>query len=604
MAKGSQKTKPIRRDIPPPASDPENSRRPSLDRTLGSRLGLPLLLAAIAFLAYWPSLKSDFVYDAHIIIMEEGFVTSPANLPALFSLKVLGSNLFLKARPGQMLYLMLNAAIWGRNPWGYHLSGNLLHAANAALLFILARRLIRVELPGLMEAHFVRAQLAAAAVTLIFALHPLATEPVAAISYSSDLLVTFFTLLALLAAAVFRPENIRSALLAGGVGVCCAFAAVTCKESGVSVVMLLVVYWFLFRRKEAKGPWLCLLGSALLATVAFMAARLSLNPPSGQPLTYLGGSFPRVFLIQPSLWVFMMGKLLWPTGLSADYTVENVSGLPVALALGILAVVFVLQSWLATRSRIGALGVAIYWVGLGTVSNFVPLFRPLADRYYYLPLAGVALQLLALLLFTLPLRDGFWAALALCLVALVPLAFLTVTREAVFASDFSLWSDTLQVSPRSALAHDKLGVALFQKGQVNDAVAQFQKALAIDPNHLKAHNNLGDALLHMGRLDEAMTQYQAALAIDPTFAIAHYNLGGTLWQKGQVDEAMAEFQKTVGLDPRFAQAYYYLGLTLAQKGRTDEAIAQFREALRLKPDYAEAQKSLAEALQKTTPGNP
>ena len=64
---------------------------------------------------------------------------------------------------------------------------------------------------------------------------------------------------------------------------------------------------------------------------------------------------------------------------------------------GVLAVVVSLQAWLISKSRMGALGVAIYWLGLATVSNFVPLNRIVADRFYYVPLAGVATQMLAVL---------------------------------------------------------------------------------------------------------------------------------------------------------------------------------------------------------------
>ena len=116
---------------------------------------MALLLAVVAFLVYWPSLKSDFVYDARVEIIDEGFITSLSNLPAVLSLKVLGMNLTLGPRPGQILYLMLIAAVCGKEPFGYHLSSNLLHAANVALLFVLLCRLIATEITGLArEWHF------------------------------------------------------------------------------------------------------------------------------------------------------------------------------------------------------------------------------------------------------------------------------------------------------------------------------------------------------------------------------------------------------------------------------------------------------------------
>ncbi len=605
-------------------------------------IGAALLLAVVTFLVYWPSLKSDFVYDARIEILHEGFITSLANLPAVLSLKVLGMNLMIGSRPGQLLYLMLIAAISGRQPFGYHLCSNLLHAANVALLFVLLYRLIATELTGLGKSGIMKAQLAMAAVTLIFALHPVVVESVAEVSFSSSLLVTFFTLLALLAATAFRPDNFRSAMMMGTLGTLCAFAAVTSKESGVAAAALLIIYWFLFRRRETKLPWLLFLAAAMTVTVAFLAARFLWAPPASPgmaPLVYLGGSFFQVFTIQPRLWVFMMGKLVWPSQLSVDYTEENVAGLSMFLTLAILIVVVLLQAWLAWKSRTGALGVAIYWLGLATVSNFIPLYRPLADRFYYLPLAGVAMQLLALLLMLVKSNRGFWMTVVPLLVAILPLTFLTLTREDVFADEVSLWKDTLQVSPQSAIAHTNLATVLLQKGQLDEAITQFQKALEIRPNYQEAHHNFGLALFQKGRLNEAIIEYKKALEINPTDAESQYNMGIALSQKGEKDEAIAHFQKALEIDPHMAQAYNNLGVIffekgdvdqsmiqyqkalkinpaipqshnnlgniLLQKGQLEDALAQFQEAVRLKPDYANALNSQAKVKellrQKTAP---
>ncbi len=556
---------------------------------------IALLLAVVAFLAYWPSLKSGFVYDGRVEIIQEGFITSLSNLPAVLSLKVLGMNLMLGPRPGQLLYLMLIAAVCGKEPFGYHLCSNLLHAANVALLFVLLQRLIATEITGLTKSVFLKAQLAIVVVTLIFALHPIAVESVAEVSYSSGLLVTFFTLLALLAAMAFRPDNFRIAMIMGSIGAFCTFASVTCKESGIATALLLIVYWFVFRRKEAKLPWLLFLGSAMTVTVIFLAARFLLAPsnPDRVPLNYLGGSFSQVFLIQPGLWVFMMGKLVWPMQFAADYTPAIMFGPSPPVALVILIVVVLLQVLLAYKSRVGALGVAIYWLGLATVSNFVPLYRPVADRFYYLPLAGMAVQLLALFLMVLKSNRGFWMAVVPCMGVILPLTFLTVTRENVFTDELSLWTDILKVNPLSSLAHYNLGAYLTQKGHLDEALIQYQKALEIRPENAEAHYNIGTIFSKKGRIDEAMSQYQQALEINPRQADAHNNLGNILSKKGQVDEAISHYQKALEINPDMSEAHNGLGAAFFQKEQMDEAVVQFQEALRLKPDDNEAQYNLA-----------
>jgi len=592
MAKKSQKKKAGQENALPSELPSKDFRQKSIFRMPASDIWMPFLLAVVTFLIYWPSLKSDFVYDAHIEIMEEGFITSLSNLPAVLSLKVLGMNLMLGSRPGQMLYLMLIAAVCGKNPWGYHLCSNLLHAANVALLFVLLRRLMAAEQTGLTGKNAWKAQLAAIVVTLIFALHPIATESVAAVSYSSDLLVTYFTLLALLAATAFRPDDFQRAMVTGVIGTLCALVAVTCKESGMVAISLLIVYWFLYRRKETKAPWLLFLGAATVVTGAFLAARFLNTSPNVVPATYLGGSFSQVFFVQPRLWAFMMGKLVWPVHLSADYTLENVSGLSTPLALAILVIVVLLQIWLASKSWMGALGVAIYWLGLATVSNFIPLYRFLADRFYYLPLAGVAVQLLALFLLTLKSRWGFWITVLPFMAAVLPLTTLTLARQNVFADTFSLWSDTVQISPFSSNAHDNLGWALFQKGQVDEAVIQFQKALETNSNNAEAYYNLGNVFSKKGQRDKAIEQYQKSLQIDPYFVMAHYNLGNIFLQAGRRDAAIEEFKKALEISPTYVGAHNNLGNALLQMGQIDQAMVQFQEAVKINPNDTDAHNNL------------
>jgi len=583
MAKRSKKKKVIDQHVSPPVSDFKSSL---------SKLWVPLLLAAITFLVYWPSLKFDFVYDARREILEEGFITSLSNLPDILSLKIIGTHLMLKDRPGQAIYMMLIAAIWGKEPFGYHLLSNFLHAVNVALLYVLLRRLIANEMTGLSGNSLFRAQLATVAVTLIFALHPIEVESISEVSYCACLLVNFFTLLALLMATAFRPENFRIAMITGGIGILCAFASIISKESGITTALMLIVYWFLFRRRERKKPWFWFLGFAVAITGAFLVTLFLLSVPNQTPISYLGGSFFQVFWFQPPLWVFMMGKILWPMNLSADYTLENVGDLSTSLALVILFIVVLLQVWLASKSRIGALVVAIYWLGLVTVSNFVPLFRPIADRFYYLPMMGVAMQLLALLLLLVKSRKKFYMGATPLLVAILPLAFLTITRENVFANELSLWSETIRISPFSSIAHNGLGHVYFENGKLDEAMDQFKKTLQINPYYVTAHNNLGLVYFEKGKIDEAIVEYRRALEINPNHAGAHYNLGIALSRKGDVNATIAQYEKTLEITPNDIDVRYNLGVIFMQKGQLDEAITQFQKALTINPGMAEARSNL------------
>lgn len=593
MAKRERKNKKESRDavVSRPVAAP--SPAPHFRWTL---IGLPLLLAAVAFVLYAPSLGAGFVYDGEKEILKEGFVTSPANLPVVFSTKVFAQNITLADRPGALLYLMLNAALWGRNPWGYHLAGNLLHAACAALLFALMRRLVTAEMPGAESRDSVRVLTALVIATLIFAVHPITVEPVSAINYSYDPLVTFFTVTGLLAATFFRPGGGAVSIGWGVLGVVCCFASVACKESGIATSLLLVLYWGLFRQGERRAAWFWFLGAGVAGAMLYLSVRFSAAPQDPNPPKYLGGSLGQMLLIQPRVWVFMMGKLLVPTHLSADYTLENMEGITLAPALVVLAVVVLDQGWLARKSRLGALGVATYWLGLAAVSNFTPLYRFDADRFYYLPLAGVAVQIAAVLLLLLPLRTGFWLAVAPLALAIVPFAWLNLERQKVFLDDFSLWQDTLQVSPQSWTAHTDYGVDLAKRKRYDEAVAQYRKVLSHEPNNADLLNNLANSLSCIGNLTEAQHDYTEAIRLDPAYADPHNGLGNLLVRIGEGAKAEKEYAEAIRLNPNKAEPYNGLGNALAFRGDLVDAAAEYRVALKIEPDYPEAHNGVANAL--------
>jgi Flp pilus assembly protein TadD len=144
--------------------------------------------------------------------------------------------------------------------------------------------------------------------------------------------------------------------------------------------------------------------------------------------------------------------------------------------------------------------------------------------------------------------------------------------------------------------HSKLGSLLVERGQVNEGMAHYQKALVLQPDDAATHYNLGIALAKTGQMDEAIRQYQEALRLKPDYAEAHNNLGGALGMKGQTDEAIHQFQETLRLKPEQADAHFNLAAALSQKGQTDEAIRQLQETLRLKPDYVLAHNNLGSAL--------
>jgi tetratricopeptide (TPR) repeat protein len=483
-------------------------------------LALSGLVALLAFLLYLPSLGSGFVYDAEAQILIGDYLHEPAHFADVLTFRVLGQDVLDGNRPVQLASLMTDALLWGKRPVGYHLTSNLLHAANAGLLFLLLVALARGgKNPCDRRAVFPSAFTAA----LLFAVHPLLVEPVAEVSSREDLLAVFFVL----AATLFGLRALRSAGRAfWGRGAACLLAVLLAcgsKETGVVAPVLLLGCALLFREEGTGRRWALLVAAAFAVAGGFLALRFALQPEESKIFLHqpgrLGGSLAMTLEIQPRIWTFYLRQIFWPATLSADYTPQNVTVISKAWGYGVLGVFVLLQGLAAWKSRLALLGMAIFWAGLAPVSNLIPIYRPVADRYLYLPMAGLAMTVCGLLLFTAPRRKVFLSFLSGLAVVILILAALTWRRQDVFANARNLWADTLAASPQSDTAANNLGYALLEAGEHQAALESFDKAVRLT-NGKKPNVWAGAAvtLEKMGRRREAVEALSRAIALEEIYA--------------------------------------------------------------------------------------
>jgi tetratricopeptide (TPR) repeat protein len=141
-----------------------------------------------------------------------------------------------------------------------------------------------------------------------------------------------------------------------------------------------------------------------------------------------------------------------------------------------------------------------------------------------------------------------------------------------------------------------LGVALQQRGKLDEAIAQYQTAVQLKPGYTAAYYNFANALMQQGKVDQAIAQYQKAVETEPRFTVARLMLANALLQRGKVDEAISQDELAVQTNPEYAEAQYSLGGALLQKGRVDDAISHYQQALQLNPDFAAAHSELAGTL--------
>jgi len=478
-----------------------------------------LALVAITLAVFWPTLSAQFVYDARLQILTGDFIHDPGNWVPVLSGQVLAMDVLDFNRPVQLASLMLDAAVWGRDAFGYHLTSVLLHVVNVVMVWGIARGLSRA---GERQAEGLSYNVSAA---LLFAVHPIVTEAVCEPTFREDLLVAACTLGALLLAMRYDPARTTGdrwrAL--GCAGLC--FLAVASKESGIAAPGVLAVYWWLFRRADPRRFWSLAVGGGKLAAIAFLAARFLLEPAQSAIFEakpqYPGGSFLAAMEIEPRILALYAQLVAFPVNLCADYGLYSVRHLPLPVAVVILAGLVAAAVVAIRADRRMALACAIIVLPLIPVSNLFPIYRAAADRYMYLPMAGVALALGWLL-------DGSWLAARprlrekatiACMAAVVALGMACVERQKVWANPLALWEDTFRKNPVAYTAASGLADSLREAGRLPEAERATREAIRLsDGKRGDPYATLALILDAQGREADAFEAAGKALEVQPNLA--------------------------------------------------------------------------------------
>jgi tetratricopeptide (TPR) repeat protein len=602
---------------------PKLQERPAGPDGKWTVLGVCVLLALAVFAVFGQTLRHEFVnWDDDVYVYQNPVVIKGLTFQGIS--QVFTHRMCDFYHPLTMVSLMLDHQVYGLNAGGYHLTNVLLHAANAVLLFLVLRRLMRLRSDasspqvGLRSNNSIGAVATPAGalwpsafVAAVFALHPLRVESVAWVTERKDVLSGLFFVL-MLGAYVqyvekFKVQSSKSRIWYGLMLLSFTLGLLS-KPSLVTLpfVLLLLDYWPLDRMALAASrstfkilSWLIIekiplfVLSAASSVATIFTQQHMLAPVGGLPL------FSRAGYAAVS-YVVYLGQMIYPAGLAAVYPYPE-KGLPLAevtLAVALLAGLSV--GVLALRRRCPYLVVGWLWY-LGMLVPMIGMVHvgsvARADRFTYLAQLGVYIMLAwAARDLTISWRYGRRMLGVGALSVIAALMVCTWKQTSYWRNSETLWTHTLAYTSGNSIAHNNLGVTLMRSGRLAEALEHYQKALQINPGDADAHINLGNALLQKGNVDEAMAHYQEALEIKPDSAEACYDLGNVLLQKGKVDEAITHYQKALQIKPDYADAQNNLGNALFPKGSVDEAITHYQKALEVKPDSAKAQNNLGNAL--------
>jgi tetratricopeptide (TPR) repeat protein len=608
-----------------PRKQPATSLRTALP--LGALAGAAAI-AVVVFLVYFPSINGGFVLDDNHLLTDALFVKATDG-PYHFWCTIEPVDYW----PMTNTTFWLEWRLWGLHSTGYHVTNLILHIVESWLIWIILRKL---HIPGAFWA------------AMIFTVHPVNVEATAWIAQRKETMAMLFFLLSILwYFKASRPGASEDTAIARSRGEpwervtsssppasspwsliywlsLAAFVLAMLGKGSVAIlpVLLLGIVWWLrpmgtvpifVSTKMGLAPSCPYTRRDIVRIAPFFlvaAAMVWINVwfqthGSGEVIRRYG-FMERLLGAGGAVW-FYLYKALFPIDLCFVYPQWKIEAGEllwwVSLA-GVLAVTAVLWWYRKTWGRPLLFAWGFFGVALLPVLGFTDVgfmkFTLVADRYQHIALIGVIALVSAGL--------GTWqgrarcrprlAAITVAVIAVGMLALLTFRQSSLYRDAKTLYPATLLKNPDCWLVRNNLGGALFEEGQVDEAMHQFRESVRLNPDYADAHSNLAVGLLQKGQYKEAIEHCEAALRLkNNKYPEAHHNLGIALVNVGRLPEAIEHFKNALELTPFYPDAENNLGNALLRTGRLEEAKEHLEKALFLNPGLADAHLNLGVVFQ-------
>ena len=163
------------------------------------------------------------------------------------------------------------------------------------------------------------------------------------------------------------------------------------------------------------------------------------------------------------------------------------------------------------------------------------------------------------------------------------------------AEALTRFDQALALVPAHVEARNNRGLLLLVEHRAAEALACFDEVLRLEPRHL-ARINRGNALAELGALEQAIAEYDRALAMFPNHPGALFNRGNALHAMARYDEAIAAFDRALAAVPRHAEAWNNRATALYALNRHADALASCARAIAVRKDYADAHHNEALSL--------
>lgn len=558
-----------------------------------------LALAFLVGVVFSPIPGFDFVYmDVRREVVDNPYIRdlSGENLKHIFTSRCVTSYY-----PLRTLTYATDHYVWGLNPRGFKLTNGLIHLANVLLLFGLFLRLAQ-HAPG--KSPSVDKWWDVSAATLaagVFAVHPVVVQPVVWVAGREELLMTLGILGCFHCHISARRRGETSGRAASAAvwhvaATCCCAAAALSSAIG-AVTPMLITTWDLVTLARPKLRRILVATSAMWVIGAVTIAIKMLGPPGppnpGAPALV---SVDRLKLVLNG-YRLNLQTLFWPKDLSLSYVWQiPESLLDVRMILAAAAVALTgIALWKLRRQTLILFGLLWFGLALAPTSQIMPHHVSRADRFLYLPLAGLSLAVamgLRSLAGARRRRAAAGGVMLVVVVALPVLSVLSARQVQTWRDGLHVWEHSVKVEPHNSYAHCCLADELVHDRQFERAFEEYGIALWLDPQNVDALSNFAWVLATCE--DRRLRDYDLAVELADSAcryserkdhkalhqgAIVHCAAAGDLLGRGQYERAIQHYRTAIDADPDYDLPRFNLAMVLSSC--PDEKLRDASEAVLL-----------------------
>ena len=168
--------------------------------------------------------------------------------------------------------------------------------------------------------------------------------------------------------------------------------------------------------------------------------------------------------------------------------------------------------------------------------------------------------------------------------------------------------------------HNNLGLSYFEKGEFEEALTHYTKAINHDKKSAVHYNNRGLANYHINKLDDAKKDFDQAIELDPNDPTIIFNRGNVYlnWDTDgmgggkQYEKAIADYDHAISIAPNNAKLWHAKGLAYESKAEdiynktgiqnpelNALAIEMYEQALKLQENFISSRFHLGLMYHKT-----